>query len=323
MKHTPFPGYENHYMSQVVGNFEGKQEAAKAQSEAMMSFTAPEGMKIEDKIIPGGDGQDMKIRIYTPAGLEGPAPVVIDVHGGAWMFGNLDIDNARCAALAVRIPAIVIGVDYRMCPPGSGVHFPAPTLDVVAAYKWAVENGAEIGADGKRVGFHGSSAGGNLVGGAALYIRDKNMQQPALTCMNCPCTRTDFQTTHAYYQNFQLRMGPDAKAIGAENQFLGGYDGTTPSYYAFPGFCHDLGFLGPHMVLVGEYDTLRDDGLSYALKLMQSGVPTEIMTGARSCHCWTCAPNKYTDLTHDVIAMAFQREFGLLDGEIKAKVVEK
>ena len=321
MKHTPFPGYENHYMSQLRGNSDALNAAKKAQSEAMNYFVAPEGMKIEDKIIPGGDGQDMGIRIFTPAGLEGPAPVVLDIHGGAWMFGNLDIDSARCAAIATRVPCIVVTVDYRLSATPE-VCFPGPMLDCVAAYQWIIDHKDEIGADGQ-VGIHGSSCGGNLAGGMALYIRDKKMQQPALVCMNCPCCTTDFQETFAYHQNFELRMGPDVKAIGAENAYLNGYDGTTPSYYAFPGFCHDVGLLGPHMILVGEYDTLRDDGLNYALRLMKAGVPTEIFSGARVCHCWTCAPNKYTDLTHDVIAMAFQREFGLLAGEVKAVVVEQ
>ena len=47
--------------------------------------------------------------------------------------------------------------------------------------------------------------------------------------------------------------------------------------------------------------------------LLKVGVPTEIFSGARVVHCFTAAPHPYTDLTHDLIAMAFRREFGILD----------
>lgn len=310
MKHTPYPGYENHFKSQLKGDSEDLNQARIAQREAMLSFTVPEGMIIENRVIPGADGQDMNIRIYKPANLTGDDPMILEVHGGGFVGGNLEIDNARCAALATRIPAIVIGVEYRLA--SETVHFPTPLMDVHAAYLWALEHAKELGSNGK-IGTHGSSAGANLVGGLALYLRDHKEQMPVLTVMNCPPTRLEQTSQYSFHQNFQLRLVGESANDSVEAIYLGGFNGETPSYYAFPGYCHDLGFLGPHMILAAEYDMLRDDGLEYAMRLLKAGVPTEIFTGGRACHCWSCAPHPYTDLTHDVIAMAFKREFGLLD----------
>lgn len=311
MNLIPFPGYENHIYGQMRGDSEELQRRRKEQGEAMMAYQLPEGMRMEDRVISGGDGQDLNIRIYVPANLPEHAPMVLDIHGGAFVGGNLDIDNARCIALATRIPAVVVGVEYRLCQ--NGVKFPAPMLDCRAAYLWMKDHASEYGADGQKLGIHGSSSGGNLAEGLALYLRDHNEQTPCLTVLNCATYSPALEETTSFQQLFQLKMGPDNKAMGAEATYLGGYDGTQPSYYAFPALAFDLGGLGPHFIIAAEYDTLRDSGVSYAQRLLRSGVPTEVFVAGRLAHCFSCVPHPYTDLTHDLIAASFQRDFGLLD----------
>ncbi len=312
MNINPFPGYENHLLSYLVGDNEELQKRRAAQGKALISYELPEGMKMEDRVIKGGDGQDLNIRIYIPAGLPENAPMVLDIHGGAFVAGNLDIDNSRCIALATRIPAVVVGVEYRLCV--GGIHFPAPLMDCHAAYVWMQENAASFGADGTKIGIHGSSSGGNLSEGLSLYIRDHNEQAPKLTVLNCATYTPAIEETMSYQQLYQLRMGPDNKALNAEATYLGGYDGTQPSYYAFPALAPDLGGLNPHFIIAGEYDTLRDSAVDYAQRLLRYAVPTEIFVAGRLGHCFSCAPHPYTDLTHDLIAYSFKREFGLLDG---------
>ena len=58
---------------------------------------------------------------------------------------------------------------------------------------------------------------------------------------------------------------------------------------------------------------MRDSALQYAQRLLANAVPTELFLAGRVGHCFSCAPHPYTDLTHDLIAACFQREFGLLD----------
>ena len=312
MRFNIFPGYENHLMSYFRGDTDELKKRRQAQGAAMMSYEKPEGMTIENKTIKGGDGQDMTIRIYTPAGLPAKAPMIVEIHGGGFVAGNLDIDNGRCIALATKVGAIVIGVDYRWS--NKEQHFPQPLMDCHAAYIWAHEHADEIGGDSERIGLHGSSAGGTLCAGLALYLRDHNELTPALTVANCATYYTAIEETYSFQQMIDVKMGPDNKALGAEVTFLGGYNGELPSYYAFPGLCHDLGGLGAHFIIAAEYDTLRDGSFQYAERLLKNGVPVEVFMGGRVGHCFTAAPHPYTDLTHDVIAMAFKREFGMLDG---------
>ena len=315
MMHQIYPGYENQYKSYLYGDQFDQTELEKgrlAQREAMMSYEIPEGMTIQDIQIDGPEeGQKLTLRIYKPGNLPEKAPVVMDVHGGGWVAGGLDTDNRRCIEIAKRGPFILVGVDYRLSGTPE-VGFPGPLMDVYTAYQWILNHMDELGGNGC-VGTHGSSAGANLIEGLALYLRDKGERQPDLTVLNCPPLDISFVGDYSYQQNFDLRMDHDMKAGGAEWCYLNGYNGTTPSYYAFPAYCPDLGMLKPHFILVGEYDTLRDGGLRYAKRLTEFAVPTELFMGTRSCHCWTATPGIYTDMTHDLIALAYKREFGMLD----------
>ena len=74
-------------------------------------------------------------------------------------------------------------------------------------------------------------------------------------------------------------------------------------------YCQDLAGLEPHIVVAAEYDALRDDGLRYANRLLEHGVQCEIYCAARVGHCYNRIPHPYSDLLHDLMAAAFQREF--------------
>lgn len=313
MKMTPFPGYENHIASNLADkSSEEVQTRAGAQVKAMLSAELPEGMTMEDRMIPGSEeGQELQIRVFTPANLPEQAPIILDIHGGGFVAGSVDIDNGRCIALAQRVPAIVVSVDYRLSGK-NGIHFPKPLHDCHAAYSYLHEHADEFGGDANRIGLHGSSAGATLAAGLALYLRDRNELQPALTVLNCPTLSLNIDETLSMHQYMQLKMGPENKALGAEAAYLGGYNGQLPSYYAFPDYCPDLGGLGATMVIVAEYDTLRDTGLTYATRLLRFGVPCEIYQAPRVAHCFTAAPHPFTDFTHDMIAWSFKREFGEL-----------
>ncbi|MCP1772941.1 acetyl esterase/lipase [Neisseria perflava] len=317
MQIKAFPGYEDHLYSYLSDGSATTAAHKAAQSKALLDFTLPPGMSMTDTLIAGAEvGQTLKLRIFKPAGLPESAPFILDIHGGGFVAGSLDIDNARCIALAERVPAIVVAVEYRLAGK-DGVHFPAPLEDCHTAYRYLQAHGHEWGGDGKRIGIHGSSAGGNLAGGLALYLRDRGEQQPALTVMNCPTVDTAIAESMSFQQLIRFKMGPDEKAAGSEAAYLGGYNGQQPSYYAFPKFCHDVAGLGATMIIMAEYDTLRDSALEYGQRLLRAGVPCELFVAPRVGHCFTAAPHPYTDLVHDMMAWSFRREFGMLDGLVK------
>ncbi len=285
-------------------------QAAKAELNRLADqFQIPEGMKIEDRMIPVDEaGTERNIRIFTPAGAGEKTPVIMSLHGGGWRQGDLELDTFRCCALAERIPAIVITVDYRLVD-GKEIVYPIPLMDCYHAFCWIFEHAAEFRGDPERIGLTGNSAGANLAEGVSLYSRDHNGPRSVFTALVCPPLSVDFTKTAAYHQWYDYKVGKATPQLFAEPGYLGGYNGYPVPYYAFPMYCQDLAGLEPHMVVAAEYDALRDDGLRYAYRLLEHGVQCEIYCAARVGHCYNRIPHPYSDLLHDLMAAAFQREF--------------
>ncbi len=308
MKATAYPGYEYHlnlFEIMAHGTSEEKARAQEEQRKYISGYTKPEGMTIAERMIRGGDGQDMRLRIFTPAGLPERAPIVIDVHGGGWVAGSLDIDNYRCIALAAGTPAIVVSVEYRLS--NAEVHFPAPLMDCYAALLWVAEHAEELGGDPARIALHGTSAGGNLCAGLALYVRDHGGPALSLVVLNCPALTLENTYSKRLYPQFALCTEEKSKA--PEMVYLGELNGAVPSYYAFPGYCSDLEGLPPHYIVVGEYDTLRDDGLRYATRLLETGVPCELQVAPRVGHGFCVVDHPLTRWVHKGVCASLRREF--------------
>ncbi len=252
-------------------------------------------------------GTERKIRIFTPPNAPEHSPIVICLHGGGWRAGNLELDTFRCVELARRIPAIAITVDYRLVD--SEIHYPIPLMDCYHAFCWIQEHAEELGGDPERIALTGNSAGANLAEGLSLYCRDHHGPRSVFTALVCPPLSVDFTKTIGYHQWYDYKVGKTTPQLFAEPAYLGGYNGYMATYYAFPMNCQDLTGLEPHRVVVAEYDALRDDGLRYANRLLEHGVQCEIYCAARVGHCYNRFPHPYSDLLHDMMAAAFQREF--------------
>ena len=313
LRGNPFPGYENHYMSYMQGDEPELAAAKEAQAKDLFGYELPEGMTMVDRMIDGPDeGQKMRIRIFTPANLPANAPMMLEIHGGGWVGGSIDIDNYRCIAFAEKMEGIVVCVDYRLS--NKEISYPKPLMDCYTAYMWMHDHAEEIGGDPNRIALHGTSAGGNLCAGLAMYLRDIDGPQPALCILNCAPVTMDFTEDNAYHQWYELRMDwRGTYASGAEATYAGATLGQAiPAKYAFPGHAADLTGLCPHMIVAAEYDTLRDSSLKYATRLLNAGVPCEIYVAPRVCHGFTTVHNKFTEQIHDLMATSLKREFGML-----------
>lgn len=86
-----------------------------------------------DLTIPVRDGS-IKARIYQPrSSFSSPRPVLIMSHGGGWCLGGLDTERFLCRLFCSSLDAVIVDVDYRLCPE---VRYPVPVLDLFDAVHW-------------------------------------------------------------------------------------------------------------------------------------------------------------------------------------------
>lgn len=213
---------------------------------------------------------DLPGRLYVPTAIESPSPLLLFLHGGGFMFGDLDSHDAACRFLAERSGVQVLAIDYRLGPEN---RFPAAYDDALSAYYWVVENAESIGVDPNRLAIGGDSAGGNLAAGVAI----------AAASTGLPLA-------------FQLLLYPavDATRVGGSfEMFSEGFyltrafmDLATTSYMAegmdlkdprfSPIFADVPTGLARAYVVTAGFDPLRDEGEAFARKLAEAGVEVEL-----------------------------------------------
>lgn len=201
-------------------------------------------------------------RLYRPHGAV--LGTVVYLHGGGWVTGDLEYSDALCRHLAADAGCAVLSVDYRLAPEHP---YPAPLNDAYGALQWAADHLA----GGLPLVVGGDSAGGALAAGAALRARDENGPRLAAQLLVYPVLDADL-TRPSYAENGQgLILGPDEMAWFWDH-YLPDPQGrqTAP---AAPLRAMDLAGLPPTVLVVADLDPLRDEGLAYARRLADAGVP--------------------------------------------------
>ncbi|WP_413467924.1 alpha/beta hydrolase [Mycobacterium sp. RTGN4] len=228
---------------------------------------------VVDDVVPA-DGRSIPIRIYR--GGVAHAPAVIFCHSGAFVLGNLDTDHRQCVELARRAHCTVVSVDYRLAPEHP---HPAAYDDALAVLNWVVAEADSLDVDTTRLAVAGSSAGGALAAllaqaatsGAAPPVVFQLLHQPVLDDAPTP-SKQEFTTTPGF----------DGPATQQMWQHVLGF--RRHAVDAVPARCGELADLPNAFISCSELDPLRDEAVDYALRLLWSGVATELHVIPGTCH---------------------------------------
>lgn len=232
-------------------------------------------MSVDEFTIAGGSGQ-LRARRYRPAGRTGTAmPTQLWCHGGGFVAGTIDeilgdrltADRARDANLQI------VSLEYRLAPEHP---YPAAVDDVVAALADLRARADELDVDADRLGVGGNSAGALVAATAALRERDagRPLRHQALEVP--PATLRDVgESSRRYAIGFGL---DDAREVAAL------YRGAAPVSEVSPLDHSDHRDVAPALLLVAQFDPLRDGALAYADALCAAGVATEVRLGAGHVH---------------------------------------
>ena len=272
---------------------------------------ADPSVTVSEHHAPGYEGgPEVRVVIYRPAGLPAHAPVVLQIHGGGFVFGTAELGDPRNRAMARAVSCAVASVEYRIAPEAP---FPAGLNDCYAALAWLHREAAALGLDPDRIAIRGESAGGGLAAGLAIMARDRGGPAVCFQLLIYPMLddRTVTRAPHPYAGEFVWDAA--SNRFGWES-WLGaapGADGISP--LAAPARLADPAGLPPTFMATAALDMFVEEDLEYARRLMRAGVPTELYVAPGAVHGFDAmAPEaavsrRFTDQADAALKRAFAR----------------
>jgi acetyl esterase/lipase len=236
------------------------------------------------------DGTAVDLTWYHPVDAMTTGSAALYLHGGGMSFGVEHI--GAIYDLAIREYVATSGVpmllvDYRIAPEHPD---PTPVEDCYAALRWLADNASTLGVDPSRIGVMGDSAGGGLAAGVCLMARDRGgpavAQQLLIYPMldDRPCA-VDPQVLPYLTWTYDDNLTGWGALLGER----AGSDRV--SEYAAPARAEDLSDLPDTYIDVGDLDIFRDEDITYARRLADAGVPTEL-------HVYPGCPHAFEALAH-------------------------
>jgi acetyl esterase len=222
--------------------------------------------RVEELGVPSLAGE-LRARLYVPSGLAAPAPLLLWLHGGGWVVGDLDTHDQLCRYLAREASARVLALDYRLAPEHP---FPAAVEDALAGFRFAAAEAERLRADPNRIAIGGDSAGANLAAVTCLALRDGEEPSPAAQVLVYPVT--DASRRARSYELFAEGFFLTAEKMEWYFDHYLPEPARRTDPRASPLLAAGLGGLPHAHVLTAGFDVLRDEGDAYAERLREAGV---------------------------------------------------
>ncbi|MCY3017589.1 MAG: alpha/beta hydrolase, partial [Planctomycetota bacterium] len=189
---------------------------------ASLLFTRPEPTLRQDVVFGTGGGEQLCLDLAMPGRSGGPFPLIVCLHGGAWISGNKSSYRETILDFARR-GYVAASVQYRLAPRHK---FPAQIEDAKCAVRYLRAHAAEFRINPNRVGALGDSAGGHL----ALLLGLMNPQDGLEGGGGCAEQASKVQAIVNYYGPTDLAANDDwAEASrAAAAKLLGTTDPNDP-----------------------------------------------------------------------------------------------
>lgn len=231
---------------------------------------------VTDLRIPTSYGS-IAARRYQPNQEDPQLPLVMFIHGGGFVIGDLDTHDEACRMLARYGRFQVIAIDYRLAPEHRA---PAAVEDAIDAMKWLQANAAQFGKQRGQIAVAGDSAGGNLTAVVCQQLAG-TADMPCAQMLIYPVMDVagDYKSRELFGKNLILNQDDFRNFRDAylADQNLHDDPRISPMRGRVDG-------LPPALVITGAFDMLRDEGETYARKLKAAGVPVVVRRVAGHGH---------------------------------------
>jgi acetyl esterase len=258
-------------------------EAGPAEARAMMHRSrhvadAPTGelALIRDLSCPGPGGE-IALRLYDSRDERGPGPLLLFLHGGGFVLGDLDTHEPFCAEMARQLDLPVVAVGYRLAPEHP---FPAGAEDCIAAARWLAGSPAALRRTVTGLVPCGDSAGGNFAIVVSLALRDEPAAVPVLAQWPIYPAADPAKGGYPSFTDFGegyllsrdgMRWFDDCYSADARDWR---YSPLVKSQKGMP----------PTLVVTASLDPIRDQGRAYAAACIEAGVETVFLEAEGNIH---------------------------------------
>lgn len=235
---------------------------------------APEDVSIKNIKINNKDGHAaLRLRIYQPANPASATPVLIWMHGGGYIIGKPEMEDALCIQFVRELGISIVSVDYRLAPKHP---FPAGLDDCYCALIWAKDNSAQYGFDATRIAVGGTSAGSGLAAALAQLAYDRKEVALIFQCLTYPMLddrtvlRTDIDDSNS------PTWSQKSNRFGWESYLGKEYGAKELPAYAVPARRENLSGLPPAWIGVGTLDVFYEEDIAYAQRLREAGIECDL-----------------------------------------------
>lgn len=226
---------------------------------------------IEEIVLYTGPKGKVKIKIIRPQNSKAKLPPVMYFHGGGWILGDANTHDRLIREIAYGAEVAVIFVDFSKSPEDK---YPVALEEAYHTTQYISENADSLNLDASKLVVMGDSVGGNMATVVAILAKDRGGPKIDYQILLYPVTNADFETES--YNKFAEGYWLSKEAM---KWFWNAYlpeEEKRQSHMVSPLLApiEILKDLPPALIIINEYDVLRDEGEAYAHKLMEAGVNT-------------------------------------------------
>ncbi len=227
-----------------------------------------------------------KVEIFEPSNAKEKLPCLIYVHGGAFSYKASAYHKKLACIYAMKVKCRVYFPDYHLTPE---YPYPAAYDDVLALYKYIMENSEELRIDHEKIGVAGDSAGASIAALICNNYEREYLKQPCIQMLVYPLTDINMQTdSMKKFSDTPLWNSKNNKRMWlyyCMNSKAEDIYGASPMHSSLPQIIPDT------YIETAEYDCLHDEGILYGKKLQEAGAKVEINETIGTIHGYDVALN--------------------------------
>ena len=240
---------------------------------------------VRQELIPSrGDAPPVRLFIVDGGASAKPRPAILHTHGGGYILGSPQGDLPNLQRIAAEQRCLIVSVDYRLAPE---TRFPGSLEDNYAGLLWLHDHAEQLGVDRGRIVVMGESAGGGHAAALALAARDRGEVQLAGQVLVYAMLddRTGSLRRPPPYEGAFI-WTPELNVLGW-SALLGVPAGSAAvPRGAVPARAETLAGLPPTFIGVGALDLFVQEDIDYAGRLVDAGVPTELLVAPGAYHAF-------------------------------------